>query len=64
MKHIALVILLITTSLSLGGCFVRKGQGAYLYAWMINATDEASPPLEGLLGSPRVNSSEEEDDQA
>ena len=38
MTHIALVILLITTSLSLGGCFVRKGQGTYLYAWMINAT--------------------------
>ena len=42
----------------------RKGQGAYLYAWMINATDEASRPLEGLLRSPPVNSSEAEDDQA
>jgi len=42
----------------------RKGQGAYPYARMINAADEASRPLEGLLRSPPVNSSEAEDDQA
>ena len=64
MKKVALVILLIATTLSLGGFFVGKGKAPYPYARMINAADEASRPLEGLLRSPPVNSSEAEDDQA